>query len=188
MKTSFNIIGVTGRKRHGKDTIADFLVTHGFVKRAFADPLKEGLRHIFKYNSEQLYGSKKKTYNPRWGETPRKSMQTVGTDMFRKIYGDDFWIKRLKLDLVEVTDKKQSIVISDVRFPNEADMIKSMGGTIIKVVRVVKIESSESEHISESSIDLIKADHVVKNNGTIADLEKRINRIVGVDDSTDQSV
>lgn len=58
------LIGLVATKGSGKDCLGDYLVEHfKFKKTHFADPLKEGLRHIFDLNNDQLYGKDKETFD-----------------------------------------------------------------------------------------------------------------------------
>ena len=53
------IIGIVGNKNVGKDTLADYLVKEkGFIKYAFADPLKEGLKEDLKQAQNRLHSHK----------------------------------------------------------------------------------------------------------------------------------
>lgn len=163
-----NIIGICGRKYNGKDTIADYLVkTYGYMKVSFGDPLKRALKEIFGFNDEQLWGSDKEKRDKFWNVTPREMMQFIGTDCLRekmkKSYinniGDNIWVMSMQRYIRNNPSKK--IVIPDVRFTNEADMICEMGGQIIRVVRD-NIESVD-EHISEKQGEHIIEDCFVKN-------------------------
>src|ERR1700733_9341253 len=101
MNNNIILIGITGRKRSGKDTIGDYLVNnYGFIRVAFADTLKKALKEIFEFSDEQLYGDEKETVDDYWGHSPRDLLQKIGTEMFReylpklcKNMSDDIWIK-----------------------------------------------------------------------------------------------
>jgi hypothetical protein len=58
------IIGISGRAGSGKDTAADFLVDHGFVKVALADEMKRTCRRVFGFSIEQLWGPSEKRNEP----------------------------------------------------------------------------------------------------------------------------
>lgn len=125
------LIGLIGYKQSGKDTFADYLVSnHGFVKHAFAEPVKKICRVMFNLKDQQLNDPVlKETMDGRWGLSPRQMMQRVGTDMIRRLWDDDFWVKHMDMRL----DKECDVVISDVRFSNEAQWIKDNGGILIRV-------------------------------------------------------
>ena len=54
------IIGLSGKKRVGKDTVADYLVSkYGFIKYSFADPIKAVAKILFGFSENQLYGNNK---------------------------------------------------------------------------------------------------------------------------------
>lgn len=128
------IIGVSGKKRSGKDTVANHLETkYGFTKMAFASPIKWAAEDIFGFNERQLYGDLKEVEDSLWGFTPRWAMQMIGTDLFRDHIAKDIWIRRLKQRIRESPHTR--IVVSDVRFLNEVQAIKDMGGQVVKINR-----------------------------------------------------
>ena len=186
----FKIIGVTGLKYNGKDTIADHLCKkYGFTRIAFADPLKNACAILFGFTHEQLHGSLKETPDNYWfGLSPRKVLQFVGTDLFRKQmkllhedFGEDFWLlcaKKLVNDIFE-KDKENRVVISDVRFPNECEMIKKMGGIVIRVNRP-SINTSADLHDSERLIPTLEVDYEITNDGSIGDLNRKVDTILYV--------
>jgi len=176
-----NIIGITGRKRHGKDTLGDYLVkNHEYTKIGFADALKDACREIFGFNEEQLYGDLKEVDDPFWKTSPRKVLQYVGTDLFRDRIseilpevGQDIWIKVVENKILNEPNKKY--VITDVRFQNELDFIKRMRGLVIKVQRDVKSEESTCNHVSESYIDNLVVNATIKNDGTLEELYEKLD-------------
>lgn len=126
------LIGLIGQKYSGKDTLADFLVSHyHFKKYAFATPVKEICQIMFHLKPEQMTDPiLKEIVDTRWDLSPRQLMQKVGTDMIRDMWGHDFWLKHMDLRI----SNNDNIVISDVRFPNEAHWIKSHGGFLIRIL------------------------------------------------------
>jgi hypothetical protein len=160
------IIGLGYKKGSGKDFCADYLVRkHGFRKIAFANPLKEACRSIFSFNDEQLYGSQKETECPYWRFTPRWALQVIGTDLFRDTFGDmlvqkgfcseeeaqQIWIRCLQREIQLTKPNYKGVVISDVRFENEAQAIRSWGGTTINIVR--PSSGDFKTHASEVELD-----------------------------------
>jgi len=178
------IIGFLGRKGHGKDTASDYLVdNYGYVKIALATPLKEACRILFDFDEEQLYGNKKENIDPNWNVSPRTVYQYLGTDIFRRDINkiipdikDNFWAKRLENKICQIMSEAYGtdIVISDVRFQNEVDVIHGFGGTVIKIFRP-NIEN-ESNHISECGIERIKLKtKTIMNDGTKDDLYHKLD-------------
>jgi hypothetical protein len=177
-----NIIGITGRKRHGKDTLGDYLVKHhGYTKIGFADALKEACRHIFGFNDDQLYGDLKEVDDEFWKTSPRKVLQYVGTDLFRdqiaNIMPDvksDIWIKVVENKILQNPDKRY--VITDVRFENELEFLKKHNALTIKVQRdtLTNIDS----HVSESYIDQLETKYKILNNGTLEELYQKLDNVI----------
>lgn len=116
------VIGVTGKARSGKDTLSEHLYTRlGFDcnRAAFADPVKDMLRAI---GIDNIEGYKEEVH-PLLGVTSRKMMQTLGTEWGREAIGEDTWINLTK----EKGKGKKFLVISDVRFENEANFVRENG-------------------------------------------------------------
>jgi hypothetical protein len=167
------IIGIAGHARHGKDSTADIIVKHfGYKKYALADVMKDACRVVFGWDDRHLYGELKDVVDPAFGISPRHALQSLGTqwgqwelskyDSFSDVTGRKLWVNSLlaKID--------GNAVISDVRFPHEAEAIKERGGIIIMVRRTFSIDLS---HESERAVDEIHADYTIQNRGTLVDLE-----------------
>lgn len=179
------LIAFTGYKGSGKDTSAKILIDkYNFTKYAFADPLKECCKNLFRLNEEQLNGSLKETIDERWGISPRKIFQILGTNMIRDTLTDYFpeikqflekkyciWSYLFKLWYEE--NKHKNVVITDVRFPDEYDTIINNGGIVIKINKV-GANSSNDCHISETNIDNMKSHYTIDNDGTIEELHQKI--------------
>jgi hypothetical protein len=70
-------------------------------------------------------------------------------------------------------------IITDMRFPNEFDALKSRGGITIRINRVKYISThSEGEHESERALDNHEFDYVINNNGSISDLILKVREIL----------
>jgi hypothetical protein len=169
------IIGLIGKKQVGKDTVADYLIrNHGFIKYAYADPLKAACKILFLLSDEQLHNNKlKETVDPRWGMTPRQIFQLVGTDLFRKHVDSEFWVRHFEM-WVRQQPRDTNIVISDVRFQNEANIIKKNSGMLIHLRRsnnYVDTHSSEQQ-------DIRGADYTIDNNSSPETLYKQIEKLL----------
>jgi hypothetical protein len=167
------IIGVAGKKRSGKDTLADRLEEHGYEKYGFADNIKRACEEIFDFSDEELWGDKKEEINEYWGFTPRHALQVFGTDLFRDKFGDDIWIRSLFRDLQN--DDPDKVVITDVRFPNEVEAIQKSGGIVVWIDASERLSESD-DHESETALDdYLGFDYTISNNGTKQQFRKKVS-------------
>lgn len=168
------LIGFAGARRAGKDLAASHLVNnHGFVQYAFATPLKELCKDLFGLTHDQIHEKEKDLLAPKYGITPRRIMQMMGTDCVRTI-SPTFWVDALEKKLSETAAEK--VVVSDVRFQNEVDLIHRRGGHVILISR----ECCEvcDRHISEQAQTLHGIDGVIRNEGSVADMCRAVDRAV----------
>lgn len=178
------LIGITGKKYSGKDTIADYLVeNYNFTKKSMAQPLKEACKIIFNLTDDQIYTSEKEINDPRWNNVkPREILQVVGTDLFKnEIYkylpkldkiSDTVWIQHFKQWYKN--NKHLNIVLSDIRFKDEINMIKQLGGIVIKVER--NLDNNDT-HSSENDLNDVKFENVISNNDDLESLYKSIENL-----------
>lgn len=182
------LIGVTGLKFNGKDTIAGHLCAkYGYTRIGLADPLKEICSTLFGFSQDQLYGDLKETPDPQWFNiTPRKILQYIGTELFRERMGqldnnfkDEFWLLCAKKKINDLLNKDPNarVVISDVRFENECEMIKKLGGLTLRVTRP-GINTTADLHSSEKCIPTLEVSHEFFNLGTIEDLNYMVDDFI----------
>ncbi len=163
------LIGICGKARHGKDTIADHLVrSHNFYKGSFAIPVKEFAVRHFNLEPEEVYGEK--TEKSRW------ILQAIGNGC-REEFGKNVWIDKLFNTIAGV----EAVVISDVRYVNEAEAIKARGGYIIKVERpdAPKIEHG-ADHPSEMEMETVVPNYSLHNDWDLAQLYSRVDGILAI--------
>lgn len=166
------IIGLSGYAQSGKDTAANYLIQQfGFKRLSFADPIKEFLKAI---NPILEDGHRLNELIHKFGwdliknrTEVRRLLQETGMTA-RKMFGKDFWIEQALLD----TDPLQRYVVSDVRFINEADYIRDLGGTIWRINRIDN--KPINAHISEIAMDDYSFDFVLQNDGLVEDLHLQI--------------
>lgn len=178
------LVGITGHARHGKDSTADFLVKRfGFRKIALADNMKRACKIIFpNWSDEFLWGDHKDDIDPVWGISARHALQELGTgfgqhalgkyDSFAKTTGRLLWTRSTLSGIGE----HENVVISDVRFPHEAEEIRRRGGKIIRVFRT--IYPVDESHESEKAVMQIEPDCTIVNDGTLEELELMAVRAV----------
>ena len=188
------IIGICGLIGSGKGTVADILVeTHNFKKLSFADKLKDGVATIFGWDRAMLEGDTDESRQWRelkddfWSNetkmevTPRLVLQLFGTDCMRNGFDDGIWVSTIKKKLLE--NPTIDYVVPDVRFANEVDMIRDIGGQVWEVKRgadpqwLIEYESTGVEptvHASEWKWIKSKKDLVIENDGTVDDLKNQV--------------
>lgn len=161
------IIGLSGYARSGKDTVAKMLITH--QRRAFADAMRNALYILNPYIADGIrlreaideHGWELvKTGFPE----VRRLLQIFGTEIGRKMIADDVWVQMSTRDL----KPEDNIVFSDVRFPNEAQAIKALGGVVWRIERPGV--DAVNAHVSETSMDGWEYDAIIDNSGTLEDL------------------
>ncbi len=172
------IVGIAGRKRHGKDTAAAVLRIHfGYQTLRFADPLKQMLRDLYAMAGltdmaidRKIDGADKENPCPILrGATPRWAMQTLGTewrDGLNPGRSHDLWSEIMRNRLLMTTPlagNQLRAVIPDVRFPHEAAVIHELGGIIVRVRRPELLLESVDEHQSEKLVDTLPADYDITN-------------------------
>jgi hypothetical protein len=141
------LIGVMGFIGSGKGTVSDYLVDQKqFTKDSFASSLKDACSVIFDWPRDMLEGDTDESRAYRevtdewWSRelsipnfSPRLALQLVGTDAIRTHFHPDIWFLTVKNRIQKNPDN--NVVIADVRFPNEMQMVRDLGGTLVWVKR-----------------------------------------------------
>ena len=178
------MVGVTGRKRHGKDSVAKVLVDTGLYKQvSFAEPLYQAVAKILNVPVEWVYAHKDEQIKWLKGSpTVRSLLQTMGTEWGRDMIDPDLWIKLCTNKIDRYHYEHYSVVVSDVRFINEAVALINKYGRRCRIWGVIKpdVKSTDtSGHSSEQEIDKIITDSIIHNNGTLEDLKNKVLHTLG---------
>lgn len=172
------ILGVTGYKRAGKDSVCQALRGFGYKPIAFAAPMKEMIVHLLRYQgcsediiARMLDGDLKEAPSDfLGGRSMRYALQTIGTEWGRDLMGEGFW-RDIAFTLIRMQPERR-FIISDVRFVNEANLIHGLGGKIIRVTRPGT--GAGDLHQSEVEIADVPEDFTIANNGTREELPRRV--------------
>lgn len=188
------LIGITGRARSGKDTVADYIedTISCSVKYSLASPIKRMVFSLLEadrlMDQQELMDNKEEVID--WlGHSPRELLQVFGTEGARENLGNDFWLKFLDRFCQNTREMEESFVnsdevypiyvlVPDVRFDNEAKHIKDKEGIIIKVVGDEERSSNVRDHASEKGISIRYVDYVLENDGTLEDLKGKVKQLV----------
>lgn len=172
------LIAVCGYKRCGKDTLANQISqAYGHKHVKIAGRLKEVVRCLFGFTEDQVESDSKEVVDERWGVSPRRAMQFVGTEMFQYKIQElipgverNFWIRSLvEQEVAPCLAGGGSVVISDIRFVHEYNELKKHGVFVILVERD-GCGCQDDMHASEQDFRNIPADIVLKNNGEVTEL------------------
>lgn len=176
------LIGITGKAGSGKDTVADYLVQlHAFAKMSCAGPLKAGLAAMGL--PEPVNRDDKEKRIDGFDFTWREAAQKLGTDWGRGL-DQEIWLKMLKRQILAGPDRgfatsEKRIVISDIRFENEASMIRELGGTIIHLHGRQADLGANTGHASEAGIGMEDGDMGIFNVGTMQELYEQVEQCLG---------
>jgi broad specificity phosphatase PhoE len=177
-------IAFNGAKESGKSTACKYLERKYDAKIiAFASPLKSVVAEAFGLDVRDLHDpEKKRSVLPEFGVTPRQLLQVVGTELFRKELiaklpelgaklGMSIWAYRT---LCTIRATSGNIAVEDLRFDDEARLVKAEGFLRVKIVRPgLKVE--EDKHESELGCE---TDIEIVNDGTISQLEAKLDALV----------
>jgi dephospho-CoA kinase len=197
------IVGFVGLIGSGKDTAASILVEkRGFKKIAFADPLKDLVSTIFKWDRDLLAGvtqesrvwreQKDEYWSEKFGSdvTPRYMLQYIGTEVMRKTLNDKIWI----LSAIATIEKnpERDYVFTDIRFINEIEALRDIGAKIIRIKRGDEpewFETAKNNHhlmpklypnIHQSEWDWVRSKDLttIDNSDTLGVLTEKIIRMI----------
>jgi len=171
------IIGLSGYAQSGKDEIANTLLHEGFERAAFADTLREALMAlnpmagygVFLNDVVALHGWEEAKRN--YPEV-RRLLQRMGTEAGRDVFGEQIWVNKTLGKL----DPQKNYIITDVRFQNEADAIRDLGGQMWRVTRPGT--GPVNCHSSEVALDNYVFDYNVENKGDLQELKTLVLALV----------
>jgi len=170
------IILISGKAQHGKNAFADFLKNelenkgYKIVVDAFAKYIKGYLKDYYEWD-----GLNK-------NEFVRSKLQWLGTERIKEdLNYKSFHAKRLTTDFQIVEDDFEYFLVPDTRFPDEIYTFKAMFPDKVITVRVERdrfsggLTEEQLKHKSETALDEFKFDWVVKNNGSLENLQKEVS-------------
>lgn len=169
--SKMRLIGIAGPARAGKDTLASYLLDNlsdDWTRSSFADPLKDMLRAIGVDCSDDA----KAVVSDDYGVTPRHIMQTLGTEWGRHMIDGDIWVKAFAR-----LNAGKCVIVPDVRFENEADLVREHG----VLIHLTGRGGIEGNHASENPIEFKPGDIVIDNSRDLAWLHSQVdgNAVLG---------
>lgn len=171
------LIGLTGKAGSGKDTIGEYLDEMYCYRRiSFAQPIRNAIAEIFGLPFECFQHPLKEEALENIGRSPRQLMQWLGTEWGRNLVHPDLWLILAKESIEAAWADGLGVVITDVRFENEARMIREMGGTVWHVQR--DSAGTPHQHASEAGVMFLPCDTRIDNNGSLNDLYVSIAKLM----------
>lgn len=180
------LIGLIGKAGAGKDTVAEMLEPYGFVRVAFADALKQAA-----YHSDPLidvgYGDAAVRLSAivdahGWDAAKRvypdvrRYLQRYGVAMRDALPG--CWVNIAMQYACELLDDGRHVVVTDVRFPDEADAIRAERGTVARIIRPAVADlGANAADVSETTLDGHPADYQLNNDRGLPDLVDKVRRL-----------
>ena len=146
------IIGLSAKKRHGKDTLGALLTAHhGYQRIAFADALYAEVAARYGISVEALQdpATKESPLEALGGRSPRVVLQDYG--MQRRAEDEEYWVRQVHAVVNDGTKPARRWVITDVRLPNEASFVERHG-ILVRVERPGYPDSGD-RHVSEMALD-----------------------------------
>jgi len=163
-------VAFAGRSGSGKTTAAEFLQHEcGGVFLSFAYPIKRLLRHALV--DFGFMGPVAVEFVDLHREHERRFLQFVGTEWARR-KDPDVFVKLMQSHIDRCDDP--CLIVDDVRFANEAAMLRRNG---FRIFRIHRPGQTASKHESEYSVDSIPAemfDGVIENRGALEDLREAV--------------
>ena len=192
------VIGIHGTLGSGKDTLCNILMqsfaTHisssRIYRKAHADTLKQIVSLLTGVELKWLYTEEgKNAFCPEFNMTYGQMLQQLGTNVLRS-WDPDVWIKSLYAGY----DESKILIVPDVRFPNEAQVVRDKKGILIKItgdpVGANANSNRDKNHPSETAMNVwTDWDYVVENDGPLSELWETGERIASeiLDNMTETS-
>lgn len=183
-------VGFTGKMMSGKDTCANYLTDailkwkgpNYIINRfAFADSLKDICMNYLGLSRHECYDQEgKEAFNEFWGMTNREILQRVGTEAMRNGFHPDVWAKITELKIKKSINEGEFFIITDVRFPNEAETIIKNGGIIVEIIRPNTESNGIQNHASEQRLPMNLITYQVVNDRDLDNLKNEMIMIKSV--------
>jgi len=180
------LIGLYARRPQcGKSTLAAALSGHGFVIVPFAGTIKRMLRLMLldlglnELEVEHaLAGGKELPCPMLTSRTPRQLLQSLGTDWGRQMVDTSIWTRCWQQRVSSYLEQGAGVVVDDVRFPEEAQLVEALGGVMVEVVRPEGGSEAFAGHASEGGLDSWAFRARLMNDGSLARFERLADWLV----------
>lgn len=181
--SSNRLVGLGGYKESGKDTFAEGLPRDEWVILGMSQPLLQATLILNPFlpdlgmTSREAYESMNQDYTRLKAESPefRRLLIALGTDVGRDILGENIWVEIAARSIRETWEKGLNAAITGIRFPNELQMIRDLGGELVWVKRP-GLDAPAISHASETSVSGADFDRTILNDSTVEELHEKAAR------------
>lgn len=168
--SKMHLIGIAGPARAGKDTLCSYMLDNldgTWSRSSFADPIKEML-----VIGVDCSDDAKAVIDERFCYTPRHMMQILGTEWGREMIHGNIWVEAFAR-----LNAGKCVIVPDVRFENEAELVREHG----VLIHLVGRGGIEGNHVSENAIEFKPGDIVIDNSRDFAWLHGQVdgNAVLG---------
>jgi hypothetical protein len=168
------IIGFTGPAGSGKSTAAQILADHGWWRLSFADPLRRMARRIHpEWPADVFEHGRKDRIDPAAGYSPRQLLRILADEINRLCPGA--FVQAMDRDLERMTETP--VVIDDVRYEAEANLVRQRGGVVVHVQRAGV--QYRRDHSSEQPLPFVPGDLAIDNRNDLTDLAEQVSAMLG---------
>ncbi|MFE0447354.1 deoxynucleotide monophosphate kinase family protein [Streptomyces fungicidicus] len=178
-------IGLIGKARSGKDTAAQRMIqTSAYTRLAFADPLKEALLRLDPMVSMWGDSLKDVVLEEGWEGAKRypevrRLLQNYGQTI--RELDPEFWVRELSRKVAAAHAWNLPVVVTDVRYRNEAEALQRAGFYMVHVVRPDNPGIGEAgTHASETELDDWVPDIILRNTGTVETFQRNVDILLQV--------
>lgn len=185
------LIGVGGLKGHGKDAFAHSLKVE-WVTIGMSDPLYDALLAldplVYHEGTPALLSDflcdvcAGDWVVAKRNPDVRRLLQRLGTDVVREMIDEDAWVSIMRARVSTLLALGHNVVVTGVRFQNELEAIKELGGTTVWITRPGFSDDVPDTHPSENTLKPQDFQFIVENSGTLDDLAKKAYEIISLDD------
>lgn len=167
----------------GKSVLASYLTVYDYKTVSFARPFKRMVRLLLSnlgYTPElvnRFMNEAKEEPIPNIGVSARHLMRTLGTEWGRDCVHPEVWNRCWRVTIDRHFRNGHNVVVDDLRFPNEAELIRKSGGQIWHLIRP-DAPTPEGSHRSDGGLNALTFDHVLINDGTLLDLYAKVDTIL----------
>ena len=183
MNEKRRIIGLSGKMGAGKDAVAALLSMLGYQRFGFADALREEVVEAIEARISTpscltqdaadalAFAPVSEVYDKPTTPGMRALLQQWGTE-YRRSQRESYWVDIMRAKLAGVP----LVVISDVRFADEAALVREIGGRVWRIERPGA--GGNTGHVSEAMP--FEPDYVIHNTGTLEDLAREVRRALAI--------